>query len=120
MTDQQTDKQQQQAAAIAEADQKAQAFVGPVAVAAINGLIRSLGGYPIDRLVVTASAILGKCVGEVLSVGQLGPVMKLRRQCMQAFEDEMKKVHINSPPAQPGGTNGIPQATAELLRKLNS
>jgi hypothetical protein len=115
MTDQQTE-QQQQAALIAQADQQAQAFIGPVCVAMLNGIAKSLGTYPIERIAVTTAAILGKCFGEVLSIGQLGPLMKLRRQCMQAFEDEMKKVHINTPPA-PGG---IPPLPTDLIRKLNS
>jgi hypothetical protein len=116
MTDQQTE-QQQQAALIAQADAHAQAFIGPVCVAMLNGIAKSLGNYPIDRMAVTAAGILGRCFGEVLSIGQLGPLMKLRRQCVQAFEDEIKKVHINSP--TPPSSN-IPAPTADLLRKLNS
>jgi hypothetical protein len=117
MTDQQTEQQQQQAALIAQADQQAQAFIGPVCVAMLNGIAKSLGTYPVDRMAVTAAGILGRCFGEVLSIGQLGPLMKLRRQCMQQFEDEMKKVHINAPPT-PGGS--LPPMSADLLRKLNS
>ena len=111
-----------QQAEIAHVDQMAQTFIGPVLIAALNGCQKSLPQYPIDRLMLTMAAMFGKCVGEVLSIGDIGPTMRLRRMCAEAFEAEMKKAAIRPLP-MPGATEhmidrSVGEQTAELMRKL--
>jgi len=109
-----------QQAEIARVDQMAQSFIGPVLIAAVNGCQKSLGQYPIDRLMITIAALAGKCFGEVLSMGDLGPTMKLRRMCAESFEAEMKKINIRPQPmpGQPLVDRAVGEQTAELMRKL--
>jgi len=110
-----------QRAEIARIDRTAQTFIGPVLIAAVNGCQKSLPQYPIDRLMLTMAALMGKCCGEVLSIGDMGPTMRLRRMCAERFEAEMKKAVIRPMP-MPGATehmiDGVGEQTAELMRKL--
>ena len=109
-----------QQSALARADAMAQEFIGPVLIAAVNGCQKSLGQYPIDRLMITIAALAGKCFGEVLSMGDLGPTMKLRRMCAESFEAEMKKITIRPQPmpGQPLVDRAVGEQTTELMRKL--
>ena len=91
-------------------------------IAAVNGCQKSLPQYPIDRLMLTMAAMIGKCFGEVLSIGDMGPTMRLRRMCAESFEAEMKKAVIRPLP-MPGATEHmidrtVGEQTAELMRKL--
>ena len=109
-------------AEIAHIDQMAQTFIGPVLIAAVNGCQKSLPQYPIDRLMLTMAAMIGKCFGEVLSIGDMGPTMRLRRMCAESFEAEMKKAVIRPLP-MPGATEHmidrtVGEQTAELMRKV--
>lgn len=114
-------------AALAEArqraaDAQAQAMIVPAYVVAMNGVLRTLQMYPLDRLVVTVAGIMGKTVGETLSIcapGDLSALMKLRKMCVDEFEREMRKVPIQTQALNAAPNAPVLQMTRELMRKLN-
>jgi hypothetical protein len=97
------------------------AYIGPVMSAAINGCLRSLSNVPIEAVLIMSCAVFGRCIGQILSIGDLVPVMGLRKRCIEAFTEELKKVKIN-PMAQPPGKpqSAVPPETAELLKKIKA
>lgn len=96
-----------------------QSFIGPAYIGAINGCVRSLPGFAIERVVLMIAACFGKTLGECLSIGHLAPLLHLRKQCIDTIERAMRDVKIEPPPAaSPKPMSSVPADTQELLKKL--
>ena len=96
-------------------------YIGPVMSSAINGNLKSLSHFSIDAVLIMTCAVFGRCLGQVLSVGDLGPLLQLRAKCLEAFKAEMNKVKI-APMLKPPGKadTALPPDSAELVNKIKS
>lgn len=90
-------------------------FINPIMVGAVNGILHSLSQIPIEESIVMTCAMFGRMIGNTLSIGELAPVLGLRKKCLDAFADEMRKVTIR--PIPPGVLPSSAE-TKELLSKL--
>jgi hypothetical protein len=96
-------------------------FIGPVMTAAVNGCFKTLTTFSIDAIAITMCAILGRCLGMVLSIGDMGPILVLRGKCIEAFKEELRKVPIQAMPKRPDGPmTALPKDSAELVKKIKA
>lgn len=100
-------------------DMHMQSFVGPATICLVNGSVKSLAQFGVERTVLMLAACFGKCLGEVLSIGDLVPVMKLRQRCLEVIEKECKAVKVQPiPQGQPRQMTSVPPETVDLLKKM--
>ena len=95
------------------------AYCGPVTSCAINGCIRSLAHLPIDAVMIMLCACFGRCLGQVLSIGDKLEVSQLRQRCVDAFSGELRKQVIHPmmvPPGKPA--TAVAPDQQELVNKL--
>jgi hypothetical protein len=86
-------------------------FINPIMIGAVNGVLRSMPQIPVDEVMVMVCGLFGRTVGATLSIGELGPILGLRKRCKDAFIEEMGKVSVRPMP-------GPPQSEVELVNKL--
>lgn len=72
-------------------------FIWPVLCAALNGIRLSLPQFPIHVLLVHSCGLFGRVVGETMSVGDLAPILKLRKDCIDAFTTGLRQAKIRPP-----------------------
>jgi hypothetical protein len=65
----------------------------------LNGLLYTLRMVPTDRVMVVACQMFGRFVGEIVSTGDLAPVLGMRRECREAFEKALRDVKVRPMPA---------------------
>lgn len=73
-------------------------FINPIIVSAVNGIIHSLAQVPIEETMVMTCGLFGRMIGNTLSIGDLAPVLQLRKRCKDAFFEEMGKVPVRPMP----------------------
>jgi len=92
-------------------------FIAPILTGAVNGIIYSLRQFQVEFLIPAICGLFGRTIGATLSIGDLVPVMNLRKKCLEAFQEGMRGVKIKPIPA---GMQPDPTQTADLLKKIKA
>lgn len=54
--------------------------------------------FHIGLLLVRISGLMGRVIGETLSMGDLAPILKIRSDCIKAFTDNLREIKIQPAP----------------------
>ncbi len=96
---------------VAEVHAWMRSFIAPIAIGAVNGVLRSMPQIPVEEVMVMICRLFGEAVGGTLCAGDLGPILQLRAKCKEAFTEGMGKVPIRSMAAQPNDQDLLHKVT---------